>query len=384
MISKEKGRRYITPTAKKCFIGNKKIAHNDGKNKLKKAINVPGVMYHVLEFYDISYRKGQNISCPWRKDRTPSLSIFGNGVLWKDHGDENLNCFGGRGLKAIDFIRRHENLTNVEACKRFLQILGEGGIWNTFTETESSLCAPKKKYEIASEELVFHSWDFLDKGIEADVKALSELRGIDHTGLQLAIRLGLLRFFTSKDDKRCYCITDSARYVRQDRTLDGSKLILKNGCEAKSRTIGKASWPVGLANVGKKQVILFVEGSPDLLAAILLICVASRQKDTAAVSMLGAKNAIHPYALKYFYMKRVRLFPDYDEAGVKGAALWEMQLLEAGAFVDVYDFGGLIRDDGKPVKDMNDFLRVDVDQWETDSDIRSFIPEPLQANGGAA
>ena len=98
------------------------------------------------------------------------------------------------------------------------------------------------------------------------------------------------------------------RYVRQDRTLDGSDVQLKNGCTSRARTIGKPSWPVGLANAGNQPIILLVEGSPDLLAAVHLIYYESRVNDTSAVSMLGANNAIHPIALKHFSGKRVRTF----------------------------------------------------------------------------
>jgi hypothetical protein len=91
--------------------------------------------------------------------------------------------------------------------------------------------------------------------------------------------------------------------------------------------------------------------------------------------MLGATNPIHPDGLKRFEGKRVRIFPDYDQKGVDGAAVWEKQLHQMGVAVDVFDFEGLLTTDGQPVKDMNDFLCINIDQFENDSDVRNPIPE---------
>ena len=39
---------------------------------------------------------------------------------------------------------------------------------------------------------------------------------------------------------------------------------------------------------------------------------------------------------------------------------WAAQLASAGADVDAFSFAGLVQTDGKPVKDLNDSLLMDV------------------------
>jgi hypothetical protein len=56
-------------------------------------------------------------------------------------------------------------------------------------------------------------------------------------------------------------------------------------------------------------------------------------------------------------------FPDYDAAGITGMSRWRKQLNGIAAEFEVFDYTGMIRDDGKPVKDLRDFLHIDVDQW---------------------
>ena len=48
----------------------------------------------------------------------------------------------------------------------------------------------------------------------------------------------------------------------------------------------------------------------------------------------------------------------------------EESLSSAGVETDIYDFGDIRTEDDKPVKDLNDLLRVNVDDWENDPLIR--------------
>ena len=216
----------------------------------------------------------------------------------------------------------------------------------------------------------------MEEGTDTELKALSDSLEIGIGGLQLASERGLLWCFDNSHRQRCWTITDAARYVRQDRTLSGDKIPRSDGSEVKQRTVGKAaSWPVGTADIKNSSVVLFCEGPSDFLAANHLIYCQSREADTAAVAMLGASQRIHEKALPYFSEKTVLLFPDYDSAGKKGASCWEQQLRTVNAFIKVYDFYRLIRDDGEPVEDLRDFLRVDYDQWERDPEVRASIPD---------
>jgi hypothetical protein len=59
------------------------------------------------------------------------------------------------------------------------------------------------------------------------------------------------------------------------------------------------------------------------------------------------------------------IFVDDDKPGKSAAARWAAQLQAANIVVDGYSFDGLLQNDGSPVKDLNDLLRVDANQWET-------------------
>lgn len=223
-----------------------------------------------------------------------------------------------------------------------------------------------------------HTWKELEIGTENDFRRLSNLREIGVEGLKLAGDRGVLRFFTCQRNGRCWSVTDDRRHIRQDRRLDGEWMLLVRGGKAKSRSIGRPqSWPIGLAAATNFPVILFVEGAPDLLAAHHLIWSEDREGDTAAVMLTGTPQHIHEtLALPMFAGKRVRIFPDADEAGqgFNAGSKWEKQLRRAGAHVDAFDLRGLTTLDGRRVKDVNDFLQVDPDIWETDPDVRASIP----------
>jgi hypothetical protein len=162
---------------------------------------------------------------------------------------------------------------------------------------------------------------------------------------------------------------DRQNFVRQDRRLDGKPFRLQDGRSAKSRTIGSPSYPVGLP--ADKPVVMLVEGSSDLLAAYALIHAEHMENEVAPVAILGASNIIHDNALPYFNGKYVLGFPDYDKAGIAGMTRWQRQLKNIAAEFRVFDYHGLKRDDGEKIKDVRDFLRIDVDQWENDGEVRS-------------
>ena len=88
------------------------------------------------------------------------------------------------------------------------------------------------------------------------------------------------------------------------------------------------------------------------------------QDVVAPVAMLGASNRIPDEALRHLAGKRVRIFVHDDEAGEKAVSRWGQQLIEAGIEADGYSFAGLMQADGKPVKDLNDFMRMNPEQIE--------------------
>ena len=67
-----------------------------------------------------------------------------------------------------------------------------------------------------------------------------------------------------------------------------------------------------------------------------------------------------------FASKRVRIFAHDDTSGYSAAATWAATLKAAGAAVDSFGFTGFLQSNGCPVDDLNDFVRIDPDQWETE------------------
>ena len=59
-------------------------------------------------------KEGMNRS-PFREDKTPSLSIFGNGRRWKDHGT-------GEGGSVVDFVAVAKNIPGREAVREVLRL----------------------------------------------------------------------------------------------------------------------------------------------------------------------------------------------------------------------------------------------------------------------
>ena len=143
--------------------------------------------------------------------------------------------------------------------------------------------------------------------------------------------------------------------------------------------------------------VALVEGSADLVAACHLALCATSTATTLAlakgadvlgnlgvVAIFGAANHIIDGALPYFAGKRVRIFIDDDRAGIIGAKHWTRQLRAAGATVDGFGFRGFRQADGRPVKDLNDFVRLDYDQWENERAVVdsafAFVPAIAKEN----
>jgi hypothetical protein len=68
--------------------------------------------------------------------------------------------------------------------------------------------------------------------------------------------------------------------------------------------------------------------------------------------------------LPHFHGKTIRIFPHNDIKGLAAATRWAAQLTAAGANVDGFSFAGLSQANDSPVNDLNDFARIDPDQWE--------------------
>ena len=126
----------------------------------------------------------------------------------------------------------------------------------------------------------------------------------------------------------------------------------------------QGGWPIGIQGSWPYPAIAITEGGPDFLSAFAHAYASGVEDRVAPVCMPGATPSIPDDALASFRGKRVRIFTHDDDAGYRAAKRWALQLRGMASKVDGYRFDGLTQSDGKPVKDLNDLLRIDYDCWE--------------------
>jgi hypothetical protein len=175
----------------------------------------------------------------------------------------------------------------------------------------------------------------------------------------------------------CWVVTDSARTVAQYRRLDGGVFERADGKPIKAWTKGSPTWPLGASEIGDRACVLLVEGGADMLAAYHFLTMFYRLGEVAVCAMLGGSCNICDEALEFFKRKRVRIVMDEDEPkpvpnhpekppvypGREAAARWTENLTGAGAAVETFSLAGLLKADGKKVKDLNDLALCSEDVW---------------------
>ena len=299
-------------------------------------------------------RAKKSARCPFHEDSSASLSVFaGSG------GESRWKCHAGCGQgDAIDFLALARHLSNADACREYKRLAG------LTDPTAPAVPPPPSSRPVAR--------PALHVGTDAEFATLGARRHIGEAGLRLASGRGLLRFGQWRD-RAAWFVTDDTGQNLQTRRLDGQPW--PQGCKALTLPGARAAWPLGASQATGFRVILFCEGSPDLLAAHHFIAVEQRTDDAGAVAMLGASLTIPPDALPYFAGIRVRFFPHADSAGRASVARWAHQLAQAGARVDAIALDGLRRSDGSPVKDLNDLTQVHPDDFEAYPALQWLVPK---------
>lgn len=285
------------------------------------------------------------VSCcsPFREERSPSFSVSADGKLWNDFG-------AGEGGDAIDFYQTATGLSRREACRRFIELAG-GRVSDTPPLVQRRTAAPQVR-----QAPVLPS---MHRGSRAEMEAIASLRNLSVEACMIADEIGLLRFGAWKGEAAWF-VTDDDRKSAQARRTDGRQW---EGIGAKAQTL-PGSWaklPVGHECIGGYPFICLVEGGPDLLAACHFIHKEGREGDCCPVGMLGASMLIDAEALPSFSGRRVRIFPDADQAGLGAAKRWAKQLAGVGAQVDAVNLSGLRKADGSPIKDLNDCTQIHPD-----------------------
>jgi hypothetical protein len=313
---------------------------------------------------------------PFREDKTPSFSIFARGYKWRDHGT-------GNGGDAVDFVARALDLSKSDAAKKLIELAGTGRPRRERSFQPRREASPPPRCEdarydpLADEEKAAQrrrSWPAFEPPNTAEIAAIAQQRDLSPESVAIAAARGLL-FTTLWKERPAWVVTDSARVNAQVRRIDGEIWEEK---DSKAWTLpgSVGGWPVGLREAQAYRAIALVEGGPDLLAAFHLAWCETSTPETLAlgkgvdvlsslgvVAIFGAKTRIIESALPLFASKRVRIFAHDDTTGYGGAATWSATLKAAGAIVDGFGFTGLRQSNGRPVGDLNDFARIDPDQW---------------------
>jgi hypothetical protein len=202
-----------------------------------------------------------------------------------------------------------------------------------------------------------------------DEKLADELAAqlaISPQAIEEAIRRGLLSFVKHRSS-RCWRFGDSRN--GSFRRMDGAPFRIKGECvKAEAETHGDA-WHqlIGLDDVvenDRGQILLIPEGSKDALAALHFAAAEDKLLEMGVVAALGSAVKPTPDDIEKLRGRRIRIFPDVDNAGQNAAVRIGQGIATLAAEVQVFDFVGLNRDDGKPVKDLFDLTRIDYDDFE--------------------
>ncbi|MDR1011575.1 MAG: hypothetical protein LBM04_10730 [Opitutaceae bacterium] len=183
------------------------------------------------------------------------------------------------------------------------------------------------------------------------------------TGLELLTARGMLFHGRVWDgvggagmEHDAWIVTDRTRRNAQARRLDGNPWRCG---KAKTLRGSTAGWPVGLAESRPYPHIMFCEGGPDFLAALLVALLFGYADTVAPVAMFGAGLSLPADALGYFTGKAVTIAQHADTihaAGQNAAQRWAAQLRDArAASIHFADFAQVRMASGKPCKDLADF-----------------------------
>lgn len=299
---------------------------------------------------------GQNVPCPWHRDRTPSFGIYMNKTRAK--------CFVcDFNLDGPEFIAKWKNVSNKEGCRQFLKYARGHRIpvqpAPSLTHQASQVhCTPEPH------RLVMPPHGPL---MESEIAGVAWKRQISVEAVKKASQLGLL-YRSNVCQQSSWLLTDPARRIAEARRLSGEPFPpLGQLMSRKAHTIhgSSKSWPVGVAlleSYPTARAIMLVEGGPDYLAA-LHFSLLMGEHNVLPIAMLGRQSGqagIHPLALNLLRGRRVRIYPhaDADGGGMKSANGWATQLHRCGCSVDFYTFNNLQRSDGTPVKDLNDLTTL--------------------------
>jgi hypothetical protein len=319
------------------------------------------------------WKPGKTCRLPYQPDRNESGSVFEGGRLFHDFTS-------GETMDAPALLARVEGLSNVEACKLFIELAGVKPGDVPRDDLRPPAPAPTMR-DRAESPRAKPELPYLAKPGREDVARIAALRGLSVEGVTLAARRGFL-YVATLNGRRCWALADASRWLCQLRPLDGKPFVKQDGGTFKARTCRGSwgAWPLGCVEAARFASVALVEGGGDFLAAWHFIAAEGAGAHCAPVGMLGAGHRIPAAALPHFAGKRVRIFahidppnPRGERPGYEAAAKWELQLAEAGATATTFDLSGLTQNDGSPVADLNDLARISAEDFEADPELSAVM-----------
>lgn len=312
------------------------------------------------------WEPGRSCRVPYRADKSPSGSVYADGLLMFDHAT-------GETLDAPAILAKVEGLSPQDACRLFIELARIGP--DECRDDHRASFAPRRAPETPPPLPAKPELPALHAPRDGHLRAIARIRGLDLAPLEMAVSRGLL-WVCQWRGLACWAVTDAARWLCQVRRLDGRPFTRKHdGSTFKAWTLPKCcgKWPLGIGEARNFPLIAICEGGPDMLAVLHLAHALGCADRVAPVAMLGAAQRIVADALPLFAGRRVRIFPHADAAhedgtapGLEAAARWQDQLTAAGADVDVFDLAGIPGADGVLCKDLNDLARVPVASLDDD------------------
>ncbi len=348
--------------------------------EIKARLSIP----EAWRLLNLPGEPGKSCVSPFREDRHPSFSVFAEGRRFRDHAS-------GDSGTVIDFIQLALDVPLPEALSWAREKCGGAVLPVSFHEKKSAVNPAASdsgnttgiRRNISAQSLQtpgYTVWgDIQPQGSNGqgatktkpspklrparagELKGLAEMRGYSLDTLAAAQVGGLLRF-ADVWRRVAWCVCDPCGRIAEGRRLDGLPWDAYGAMPARKCHAwgGGKSWPVNLEEAARFPKLAFVEGGPDVLAALEIVRRESVADAVGVVGMLGAANTrLDAEALPFLRGKVVRLFPHADEAGRRAAREWARVLREAGAArVDAFDLSGIVRRDGQQGKDLCDVLNI--------------------------
>jgi len=315
----------------------------------------------LWNYFGLDGIPGPSCRSPFRRDRSPSFSIYAEGRRFRDFG---LGIDGDQ----LDFLCMARPVMDWWMARDFLIAMATHKI-ELGTAVPVPLPPSAFNFDAVSTKPQLPE---SRKGTDTEIAKLAALRGLSRGGLRHASDIGILRFGTCCGH-RCWFVSDDSGWCMEARRLDGEYFpAIPGGLPArKAHTLkgSSKSWPVGAANIGGSDVnvVIVAEGGPDLLAACDLTF-RLRRSDCRAVGMLGrgVGGRLHSQGTPLFAGKRVRIVPhnDGDGGGIAAAISWGQQLIAVGADVDTVDIRKLVSAGEAAIKDLNDLVKLCGDRIE--------------------